>query len=234
MSVSAPRMTVQSQSSLLSRVTVLAIVLVAGALAGGWMAGGDGLLAGLNPSADRAAMNRARDDAEKLRAERDQLSSTVNAAESQLNIERSAQKELVTQIKTLEGENARLKEDLVFFESLLPADTGPQGISIRRLKVDPAPPNQLRYQVLAMQGGKGDRMFVGNVQLTITALQAGKSVMINFPEGKPGEADKFKVAFKHYQRVEGTVTLPDGAIAKTVQAKVLENGQIRTQMTVNL
>ena len=62
----------------------------------------------------------------------------------------------------------------------------------------------------------------------------GKSVMITFPDLKPAELDKFKLSFKHYQRVEGVLTLPEGTVAKTVQARVLENGQIRTQLSVNL
>ena len=49
-------------------------------------------------------------------------------------IERAAHKQLAAQVKALEAENARLKEDLAFFDSLLPAGTGSEGISIRRLE----------------------------------------------------------------------------------------------------
>ncbi|HEY0847363.1 MAG TPA: DUF6776 family protein, partial [Noviherbaspirillum sp.] len=154
--------------------------------------------------------------------------------ESQLNIERSAQSQLATQVKTLVAENARLKEDLAFFESLLPNATGPQGIAIRRLKVDHIAPNQLRYRLLIMQGGKGDRRFTGTLQLAVTTLQDGKSAMMVFPEGVPGEQEKFKLNFMHYQRVEGVLTLPEGVSTKLVQARVLENGQVRAQLSANL
>jgi hypothetical protein len=234
LSVSAAHMTVRTQMPwYLKGLIILGTLLVGGALSL-WTYGLENNIAGLNPAADRELLSNYKDQVEKLRTERDQFSTTVNAAESQINIERSAQKQLVMQVKTLETENARLKEDLAFFESLLPADTGPQGITIRRLKADILAPNQLRYQLLAMQGGKGDRIFAGNVQLIVTVMQAGKSAMITFPDGKPGEADKYKVSFKHYQRIEGVLTLPDGAVAKAVQARVLENGQIRTQMSANL
>jgi len=171
---------------------------------------------------------------EKLSAERDQFSTTANAAESQINIERSAQKQMATQAKTLEAENTKLKEDLAFFESLLPADTGAHGVTIRRLKADVLAPNQLRYRLLIMQGGKGDHDFIGNLQLTVTVLQGGKSAMMNFPEVNAADTEKFKLGFKHYQRMEGVLTLPDGAQMKTVQARVLEKGQIRAQLSVNL
>lgn len=171
---------------------------------------------------------------DKLTAEHESMSATANAAESQLNIERSAQKQLAEQVKSLVAENTRLKEDLAFFESLLPNATGPAGIAIRRLKVDQIAPNQLRYRLLIMQGGKGDRRFTGTLQLAVTTLQDGKSAMMTFPEGIPAEQQKFKLNFMHYQRVEGVLTLPEGAQTKLVQARVLENGQVRAQLSANL
>src|SRR5438067_2359829 len=77
-----------------------------------------------------------KDQLEKYKAERDQYSTVVNASESEINIERSAQKQLAIQVKSLEQENTELKEDLAFFESLLPNATGSHGITIRRVKID--------------------------------------------------------------------------------------------------
>lgn len=189
---------------------------------------------GFIPGASREQLSTFRDQFDKVKAERDQFSTTVNAAESQLNIERSAQKQLAAQVKALETENVRLKEDLAFFESLLPADTGAHGVSIRRLKAEIVAPNQLRYRLLVMQGGKGERDFVGNLQLAITVLQGGKSAMMTFPDASSSDVEKFKLGFKHYQRVEGVLTLPEGATIKNVQARILEKGQTRAQQSANL
>lgn len=181
-----------------------------------------------------AQLQAYKEKLDKLTAENESMSATANAAESQLNIERSAQKQLAEQVKSLVAENTRLKEDLAFFESLLPNATGPAGVAIRRLKVDQIAPNQLRYRLLIMQGGKGDRRFTGTLQLAVTTLQDGKSAMMTFPEGIPAEQQKFKLNFMHYQRVEGVLTLPEGAQTKLVQARVLENGQVRAQLSANL
>jgi hypothetical protein len=186
-----------------------------------------------NPDDARAQLAEIKKQLDSVTVERDQLSTTSNAAESQLNIERSAQKQLAAQVKALLAENTRLKEDLAFFESLLPNATGAAGIAIRRLKVDQVAPNELRYRLLIMQGGKGDRRFVGSLQLMVTTLQDGKSAMMTFP-AVPADQDKFKLSFMHYQRVEGVLTLPEGAVTKQVQARVLENGQVRAQQAANL
>lgn len=192
------------------------------------------MLPNVRPDNLREQLLEVRELAEKYKAERDQFSTTVNAAESRLNIERSAQKQMAAQVKTLEQENMALKEDLAFFESLLPTATGPQGINIRRVKVDLISPNQLRYRLLIMQGGRGEQTFAGNLQLVLAGLQNGKSAMITFPDSTPGEQDRFKLSFKYYQRVEGVLTLPEGVTAKTIHARVLERGQIRAQQSANL
>lgn len=234
LSVSAPRVSIKSHLPWPVRLLFAAVVLgLAGAIAM-WTYDLGRSFTGFIPGASREQLSTFSDQFDKLKAERDQFSTTVNAAESQLNIERSAQKQLAAQVKTLETENIRLKEDLAFFESLLPADTGAHGVSIRRLKAEIVAPNQLRYRLLVMQGGKGERDFVGNLQLAITVLQGGKSAMMTFPEASSSDVEKFKLGFKHYQRVEGVLTLPEGATIKSVQARILEKGQTRAQQSANL
>ena len=186
---------------------------------------------GLAPSKRQLA--DLQDKIDVLTIQNQDFSSKMNAAESQLNIERSAQKVLAEQVKILAAENAKLKEDLVFFESLLPADTG-KGITIRRLHVELIAPNQLRYRLLVMQDAKSGRDFVGDLQFAVTVVQEDKSAMIVFPQGNAGEANKLKLSFRHYQRVEGVLSLPDGVSATAIQARVLEKGQIRAQQSANL
>lgn len=234
MSVSAPRMSIKSHLPWPMRIVIAALVVGIGGAMAMWIYDLGRSFTGFDPRASREELATVREQVDKIKAERDEFSTTVNSAESQLNIERSAQKQLAAQVKTLEVENVKLKEDLAFFESLLPADTGAKGVSIRRLKADPIAPNQLRYRLLVMQGGKGEHDFVGTLQLAVTVLQGGKSAMIIFPEPNSRDTDKFKLGFKHYQRVEGVLTLPEGAAIKMVQARILDKGQIRAQQSANL
>lgn len=234
LSISAPHMAIRTQLPWPIRAALLAIVLGWAIAIGMWVYDLGRGFTGFNSDSTKSQISALKDQIEKISAERDQFSTTVNASESRLNIEKSVQTQLAAQLKTLEIENAKLKEDLVFFESLLPATTGTQGVSIRRLMTETIGPNQLRYRLLVMQGGKGEREFVGDLQLVVTVLQDGKSAMINFPDGKPSEAEKFKLSFKHYQRVEGVLTLPQGVFIKAVQARILDKGQIRAQQSANL
>lgn len=233
MSISAPRMAIKTQHPWPLRATgfLLFLVFCLGIVKFGYE---EGRLPGLNGGVSREQVDQLREQVEKLTAERDQYSTTANAAETKQNMDKSEQAQLEVQVKSLEGENLKLKEDLAFFESLLPVDNNAFGVSIRRMKAETVAPNQLRYQLLIMQGGKVDHDFTGNLQLTVTVLQAGKSAMITFPEQNSTEPDKYKLTFTHYQRAEGVLTLPEGAVAKAVQARVLDKGQIRAQLSMNL
>jgi primosomal protein N' len=234
MSVSSPRMRIRTELPWTWRLALGGAMLVLVAAAATWTYDFGRRLTDPEAVLAREQLEKYREQVERLSAEREKYSAMANAAESQINMERSAQKQLAAQIKTLEAENVTLKEDLAFFESLLPNAIGPQGISIRRLKLDQVAPNQLRYRLLIMQGGKGEQTFLGTLQLVASTLQDGKSAMMVFPNSSAAEQEKFKLRFRYYQRVEGVLTLPEGVSVQTVQARVLEKDQVRAQQSANL
>lgn len=147
---------------------------------------------------------------------------------------RAAQSELLSQVRKLETENARLKEDLEFFESVLPARSGSKGVAIQRFQAELVAPGQLRYRMLVIRGGKARQGFSGNLQLILTGVRDGRDAMINLPDKTSGDPDRFRLEFDHYQRIEGVVALPEGMTVRNVQARVFEKGQVRAQQSVNL
>jgi hypothetical protein len=229
----APRLTVSKQLSWPIRIAQMAVLfLIVGGLAF-WTYGlgrGTNVL-GEGISAEQAHLLERQ--AQKARAERDQAAGVLSTAENQLAMERSAHQQLAAQVQSLTAENARLEEDLAFFDSLLPAGPVSEGISIRRLKMELVPPNQLRYRLLVMRRGNNTQDFKGSLSLTLAVMQAGKPAVLAFP-GKEDKAEPFQLEFRRYQRIEGILTLPDGVQVKNVQARVLENGKLRAQQSANM
>ena len=233
LSISAPRMTVKTQRPWPLTLLLLASAIGLGGAVALWTYDLGRTFTGIKrqPQVDLSAMQN---QLQKLTAERDRFSTTVNSAESQLTIERAAKQQLATQIKGLEAENTKLKEDLAFFESLLPADTGTLGVAVRRLTVEPVAPNQLRYRMLLMQGGRGKTDFYGNLELVLATTQAGRSAVVLYPKSTDSDRSTFKLQFRHYQRIEGILTVPEGAVARSLQVRILEKGQMRAQASANL
>ena len=235
MSISAPKMMIRSQLPLPLRFLFWVLVLgVAGVIAL-WAYDMGRSFAGLAPSADKQ-VEELHTRVKQLELDRERLSSQLTAAESEINIERAAQKPLQDQIKNMEVENTKLKEDLSFFESLLPTNTGAKGLSIQRFALELVNPNQVRYRILVTQGGgkRDKREFFGQLQLVVTVLQDGTSAMITFPKDRSADAEKYSFRFKHYQRLEGVLTLPPGVAIQSVQARILERGQVRAQQSASL
>jgi hypothetical protein len=148
-------------------------------------------------------------------------------------MERAAHTQLAAQVQSLTAENARLQEDLAFFDSLVPTGPVSEGISIRRLKLELVPPNQLRYRLLVMRRGNNPQDFKGSLALSLAVTQAGKASVLNFP-GKEEKAEPFQLEFQRYQRIEGILPLPEGVQVRNVQARVLENGKVRAQQSANM
>lgn len=159
----------------------------------------------------------------KMQAENLALRREIAAAERQLQIEVSTHGNLSAQIRTFSEENALLKEDLAFFQTLMASGGEPGGVSINRFRVQPdALPNEYRYRLLIVQSKQRVKDFRGHLQFIVDVENDGKSEVISFPRDRE-TAQAYTLAFKFYQRVEGTFVVPPGGIVKKVQVRVLEN-----------
>ena len=216
----------------LAAITVLSISI---ALAG-WIYDAGRKIAGFDRRETEQEMTTLRDRVAELEQETAELRALTNAGESTVQIERTAQEQLVRQVKALEQENGRLKEDLAFFENLAAAEGKEAGFTINRLRVDPnGNPGHYRYRLLAAaQGGKKDREFRGSVQLVISLQQEGKSAMMVLPSQSDPAKSRFNISFKHFQRVDGTFQVPEEARVTSVEARLVQDGVTRASQILML
>ena len=226
LSISAPRMSVRSHLPWPVRWVLAALVLGFSGAIGLWAFEFGRNIAGLNPGARPASdeLVQARRQLDDTRQERDRAQSLANAADSLIKAERATQTRLTEQVKALESENQALKDDLGFFERLLPASS--EGLSVRGLQADLPAQGQLRFQVLVMQhGGRVQPEFKGRYELLLSGTFDGK------PWVQPGPVVSQPLQFKQYRRVDGTVQYPANAVVKQVQVRVLDdNGkEVATQ-----
>jgi hypothetical protein len=230
LSISAPRMAVRSHLPWPLRWALVALMLgFSGALAL-WAFDFGRNLAGLkhDPGAQQEAMTQLRQQLVDARRDRDAAQSVANSADSLLKTERVTQERLAEQVKSLEAENLALKDDLGFFERLLPASA--DGLSIRGLVVEPQAAGQWHYQLLLMQqGGRKQAEFTGRIELLPSGLKDGR------PWIAPAAAVALPLSFKQYRRVEGQFPLPAGVVVKQVQVRVLDaTGAIRASQSISL
>ena len=183
-------------------------------------------IAGLDTNA-KDELKQLRAEVIALRSDRDKAQTVVNTSGSLLTTEKAAQEKMATQIKQLESDNRLMRDDLGFFEKLLPAG-GTDGATIRSLQAELLSATQLKWQVLVIQPVRNAPDFNGKLDLTINGTLAGKPWMVNLPGGAQ------VLQFKQYRRIEGVLDLPPQAVVKTVTAKVVEGTVTRSVQTFKL
>ena len=225
LSISAPRMIVRSHLPWPIRWAVVALVLGFSAALALWAFEFGKSIAGLDRrSADE--LQQLRVEVAKLRAEREQVQSVANTAQSLLTAEKTVQDKLAQQLKAAEAANLELQADLGFFERLLPAAAA-EGVTIRGLQAEIKAPGEVRFQALVMQSGKRISEFNGRYDVNLTGTLDGKPWAYVRPGG--GQALKFK----QYLRVDGLVDYPAAAVVQTISVRVVDpGGAVRATLTV--
>ncbi len=226
LTISAPRMAVRSAMPWPFRWLVMAIVLgFCGAVAL-WAFEFGKNIAGLDTSG-KEELVQLRAEAARLREERDKAQSIANTSGSLLTAERAAQEKMAAQVRVLEADNRALRDDLGFFEKLIPS-TGQDGVSIRGLYAEVVGERQLKWQVLVLQPVKNAPEFKGQIELTLSGLENGKPWTMALPGGPQA------LQFRQYRRIEGIVDLPPQAVVKNVSARLVEGTATRAVQSIKL
>lgn len=225
--IAAPKVSVRTHVPWYLRWLVLAVLVAFSAALAAWMYEAGRRYSGFDRGEAETALAATRRELDAARAELERLRALANAADSKLSIERTAQQKLAQQIRALEGDNARLREELAIFESMLSSDSAAAAsVSIVRFKVEPdAAPGEYRYRLLLLAPStRRTRDFQGRYELVVGLTEAGRSAMMTFPGSTDSEAAGFRLAFKHFQRVEGTFKVNPKARPESVQVRVYETG----------
>jgi hypothetical protein len=225
--IAAPRVSVRTHVPWYLRWLGIAVLLAFSTALAAWMYDAGRRFAGFDRSEVEQELSAARGELSKVREELKGLSAVANAADSKVSIERTAQQKLAQQARGLEQENARLREELALFESMLSSDTANTApLSILRFKAErDVIPGEYRYRVLLLaSGARRGRDFQGRLELVVSLTEAGRSAMITIPGQGEADSSSFRLGFKHFQRVDGIFRVNPKAKVASVQVRVYETG----------
>lgn len=157
----------------------------------------------------------------------------TGAAQSQ--IDRAASADLAGQVKALAAENAALKEDLAFFQSVVAGGGGADGtLAVSRFRLQPLGGGEYRYQLVIVQSGERRREFEGRLQFAIDVQHAGAKQVLVVPRDAQDDANDYRLRFRFFQRVEGTFTLAPGSTVRGMQVRVYADGERSPRLTRSL
>jgi hypothetical protein len=210
----------------------IAALLGISAVSAGWIYDAGRRFAGFDRSEVQEELTRVSRELDTARSELERLRAVANAADSRLSIERTAQQKLAQQIRTLEQDNARLREELGTFETMVTSEarTGSAPAIYRFQVVADVLPGEYRYRLLLVTpSSRREREFNGRLELVVSLTEEGRNVMMSFPE--QADAAAFRLAFKYYRRVEGTFRVNPKAKVESVQVRIYETGSSQPRAT---
>ena len=226
--IAAPRVSVRTHVPWYLRWLLLAILFAFSAALAAWIYDAGRRFAGFDRGEIEQELAKVRSDLAATRGELNSLRASANAADSRLSIERTSQQKLAQQIRSLEQDNARLREELAVFESMLSSEAAAAAapIGILRFKVEPeSVAGEYRYRVLLRASAvRKGRDFAGRLELAVNMTEDGRSATIMIPDGADTSAPAFRFSFKHFQRIEGSFRVSPKAKVGAVQVRIFENG----------
>ena len=181
--------------------------------------------AGFDSSEAQSAVTRISDTAVAQAGELAAARSRLAAAERQQQMDAAVIEDLKRQVRALTEESAALKEDLAFFQTLMPAGGKEGEVTVNRFQIKAdGIPGEYRYRLLLVQTGQRARDFQGNLQLVVNLQQGGKPEVMTLPVEGEGDRKAFQLSFRFYQRIEGGLRIAPDAVIKSLQVRVFESG----------
>src|SRR5438045_6276370 len=150
--IAAPRVAIRSHVPWYWRWVGVALLLGISAASAAWIYDAGRRFAGFDRSEVQEELRATRSALEDARAELDRLRAITNAADNRLAIERTAEQKLAQQIRALEQENARVREELATLGSMMTSESrSANALSISRFKVEPdVLPGGYRYRPIVL------------------------------------------------------------------------------------
>ena len=188
--------------------------------------------AGFDQGEANQEVQRLAESNAKMQHELAQLRGQLAQGERQLQMQEATYLDLVKQMKTLTAENAALKEDLAFFQTLMPSGGKEGGVAINRFLVqNDAQPGGYRYRLLLTQTGQRRKDFQGNLKFVVNLQQNDRKVVMTLPVEDDKDGRGFKLNFRFYQRVEGAFRVAPDTVVESMQVRVFENGSKEPKLT---
>ncbi len=138
-------------------------------------------------------------------------------------IDKAAVATVRQELGRLQSERAELRKRIAFLESLISGKVTALEVSEAKLAPKEGKTRQFAFSFLVSKRDKGNDRVTGRIRLAVEGERDGKKVTLE--EDKLGLKDPIKMGFKHYQRFEGVLTLPEGVRPRALVVKGRPEGK---------
>ncbi len=181
-----------------------------------------------------AGVARLEEKQNQLRNENDSLRKAIDTLEGEKNtlqekiaiVERGRQVDAKAyanvdeHLKNLQSENLALREELAFYRGIVSSDDA-KGISIHTFIVErEGNTDAYRYSLVLTRNMRNGKVVSGTVSFSISGEMNGSLKQLGLKDVSSPVTPGLAFEFKHFQRLEGRMRLPQGFVPHRVNVKV--------------
>ncbi len=155
---------------------------------------------------------------EQLRRENQLLLEQIAILERASQIDKQAYVRVQETIKKLQASNLELEEEVEFYHGILQSTRAQGGLNIQGMRLLALNEGGgYRFRIILTHVAKSGKVAKGSVSLRIEGMRDGKNERLDI---RQAEQAGFPFSFKHFSRVEGDFSLPEGFEPQKVQVTV--------------
>ena len=171
----------------------------------------------------RSAIDKARllRENNTINEQREVLSRRLAVLERSAQVKSRAYAQVDAQLNELQREIFELKEDIAFYRGIVSEDSNGSGVQLQRLVLErDGGPRDYLFRVVLTRGKQDDKVVGGVLSLSVDGDQDGERVRLTREQLSAFPVTKLQFNFKHFQRLEGRLHLPERFVPKRVVIKV--------------
>jgi len=161
-----------------------------------------------NLQAENRLLNRSLNN---LTGEHQKLQSDYNMLKVELEIAQLANEQSQSSIKDSMNREQALKEQISFYQRVLAPEMSQDGFIVERMEVTPAmSKNNYALKMILLQHENIKAVVKGTLKVRVFGSQNDKAMSFDIASLQDEPKSSLEFAFKYFQVVETSVTLPDG------------------------
>jgi len=150
-------------------------------------------------------------------------------------LERTAQVERQTIANLQQGtieqqdETYRLRKELEFYQGIVTSTGEFRGLNIQGLRIEEtSQPRSYYFKLILTHVSKSDKVITGKLSILLEGVQEDIARTIDIRELTLSESLSLGFKFGSFERIEGSIVLPEGFVAHRVIVRARPDGKKRT------
>ena len=153
--------------------------------------------------------------------QREALSQRLAILERSAQVKSQAYEQVDTQLAQLQRQILDLKADVAFYRGIVSEDKDDNRVRIQRLVIEQdGSERDYRFRVVLTRGNQDDKVVNGMLSLAVDGEQDGERVRLALEQLVGFPMARLQFSFKHFQRLEGRLHLPERFVANRVVIQV--------------